>query len=556
MKIKRVLWRNITSYGNRVQTIDFENNPGFYMLMGENATGKSSFLSCITFGLYGKVNNKKLKDLANRKNKNGWVRVELESKGRQIVIERGVAPTSLDVTVDGKRYDESGKKNVQEYLEDELYGMPYYVFDNLISLNINDFKSFINMSPSDKRAIIDRLFSLDVINQMRELLKSDAKEVKSMLDSVTAEMDWLESSIEKNNARLKDTERRLNEQKTTTVNELKDRAKELEESVASSKQEKEKIDSVKDVIQKKKSTMEDTIRSSRYELKTLEEKMKFFDKKTCPTCEREMAEDFSEMRKQELSSQMDSIRSMVDKVMPDYEKVLEKWEQVQTVERSFYKKEAEIKANLSAVKREIDEIARKQNVSEDTKAIREMIQENEQSLSEKAKEKSKAESMVNFNKVVDQLLGEKGVKQLAIQSILPMFNKYIKDLCLEMSVDYDIRFDEEFNAILTHLGEEISPVSLSTGETKKVDIVVLLSLIKLVKMKFPMLNILFLDEVFSSVDTNNVYHMIRSLGKITRELKLNTIVVNHSSLPHEEFDYILRTSKNNGFSSIELEKIS
>jgi|694.fasta_scaffold07808_13 DNA repair exonuclease SbcCD ATPase subunit len=555
MKIKRVLWRNITSYGNRVQTIDFENNPGFYMLMGENATGKSSFLSCITFGLYGKVNNKKLKDLANRKNKNGWVRVELESKGRQIVIERGVAPTSLEVTVDGKRYDESGKKNVQDYLEEELYGMPYYVFDNLISLNINDFKSFINMSPGDKRAIIDRLFSLDVINQMRELLKSDSKDVKSMLDSVTAEIDWLESSIEKNSSRLKETERKLNEQKTTTANELKERAKELEESISASREEKEKIDSVKDAIQKKKSTMEDSIRTSKYEIKTLEEKIRFFDKKTCPTCEREMSEDFSETRKEELSTQMASIRSMVDQVMPDYEKVLSKWEQVQTVERSFYKKEAEIKAALSSVKREIDELSRKQNVSEDTKAIREMIEENEQSLSEKKKEKAKAESMANFNKVVDQLLGEKGVKQLAIQSILPMFNKYIKELSIEMSIDYDIKFDEEFNAVLTHLGEEISPVSLSTGETKKVDIVVLLSLIKLVKMKFPMLNILFLDEVFSSVDTNNVYHMIRSLGKITRELKLNTIVVNHSSLPHEEFDYILRTSKNNGFSSIELEKI-
>ena len=545
MKIKRVLWRNITSYGNRIQTIDFENNPGFYMLMGENATGKSSFLSCITFGLYGKVNNKKLKDLANRKNKNGWVRVELESKGRQIIIERGVSPTSLEVTVDGKRYDESGKKNVQDYLEDELYGMPYYVFDNLISLNINDFKSFINMSPSDKRGIIDRLFSLDVINQMRDLLKSDAKEVKSMLDSVTSEMDWLESSIEKNNARLKDTERRLNEQKTTTTNELKEHAKELEESIASSKHEKEKIDTVKDVIQKKKVSTEDTIRSSKYELKGLEEKMRFFDKKTCPTCEREMEDGFSDMRRHELSSQIESIKSIVNQVMPEYEKILEKWEQIQSVERSFYKKEAEIKANISSVKREIDEIERKQNVSEDTKVIREMIQE-----------KAKAESMVNFNKVVDQLLGEKGVKQLAIQSILPMFNKYIKDLCIEMNVDYDIRFDEEFNAVLTHLGEEISPVSLSTGETKKVDMVVLLSLIKLVKMKFTMLNILFLDEVFSSVDTNNVYHMIRSLGKITRELKLNTIVVNHSSLPHEEFDYILRTSKNNGFSSIELEKIS
>jgi DNA repair exonuclease SbcCD ATPase subunit len=163
--------------------------------------------------------------------------------------------------------------------------------------------------------------------------------------------------------------------------------------------------------------------------------------------------------------------------------------------------------------------------------------------------------MVNFNKVADQLLSEKGIKQLAIQSILPMFNRYIKELCIEMNVDYDIRFDEEFNAVLTHLGEEISPASLSTGETKKVDIIVLLSLIKLVKMKFPMLNVLFLDEVFSSVDMNNVYHMIKSLGKITRELKLNTVVVNHSTLPHEEFDYILRTSKNNGFSSIELERV-
>lgn len=555
MKIKRVLWRNITSYGNRVQTIDFENNPGFYMLMGENATGKSSFLSCITFGLYGKVNNKKLKDIANRKNKNGWVRVEIESKGRQIVIERGVAPTSLDVTVDGKRYDESGKKNVQEYLEDELYGMPYYVFDNLISLNINDFKSFINMSPSDKRAIIDRLFSLDVINQMRELLKSDSSEVKSMLSSATAEIEWLCSSIQKNNDKLQEIVRLIKEKKDTTIIDLTERAKQLEESITSSKEEKAKIDSVKSAIQKKKSSLEETIRTCRYEIKSLEERIRFFDKKTCPTCEREMDESFSEVRKSELASHISTLRSSVEATLPDHEKVSEKWDQVQEVERSFYKKEAEIRASLASVKREISELESKKNTSEDTKAIRELIKESEEALEEKQKEKAKAESMANFNKVVDQLLGEKGVKQLAIQSILPMLNRYIKDLCIEMSVDYDIRFDEEFNAVLAHLGEEISPASLSTGEAKKVDIIVLLSLIKLVKMKFPMLNILFLDEVFSSVDTNNIYHMVRSLGKITRELKLNTIVVNHSSLPHEEFDYILKTSKNNGFSSIELEKI-
>jgi len=268
MKIKKVLWRNITSYGNKVQTIDFDQNPGFYMLMGENASGKSSFLSCITFALFGKVSNKKLKDLANRKNKNGWVRIELESKGHQVIIERGVAPTSLDVTIDGKQYDQSGKKNVQEYLEEEIYGMSYYVFDNLISLNINDFKSFINMSPSDKRGIIDKLFSLDVINQMREILKTESKEAKSLLDKITSEIEWTESSIEKSKGKLKTLQDKIEEQRDSTLQTLLEKRQEIAESIESSKEEKEKIESAKEKVNEKRSLYEEAIRSSNFKIKT------------------------------------------------------------------------------------------------------------------------------------------------------------------------------------------------------------------------------------------------------------------------------------------------
>ena len=556
MKIKKVLWRNITSYGNKVQAIDFDQNPGFYMLMGENASGKSSFLSCITFGLFGKVTNKKLKDLANRKNKNGWVRIELESNGHHVIIERGVSPTTLDVTIDGKRYDESGKKNVQEYLEEEIYGIPYYVFDNLISLNINDFKSFISMSPSDKRAIIDKLFSLDLINQMRELLKVESKETRSMLEKITSEIEWTESSIQKGRDRLKLLQEKLEEEKESTVQSLIEKSKEIEESISSTKEEKQKIDLAKKNLSEKKSKYEDAIRSSQYGIKTINEKIEFFSKEICPTCQREMDQDFSQTRKDLLIKEKGDLEASIQEIKPQYEKVIEKWNQVQQVEQAFYKKDANLRATLSSIKSEIDKLNRQGKNSGETDSISQMIEEYESSLVDKSKERAKTESMVNFHKVVDILLSEKGIKQLAIQSILPILNSYIKELCIEMNVDYDIYFDEEFSAVMTHLGEEISPASLSTGEAKKVDIVVLLALIKLIKIKFSQLNILFLDEVFSSVDINNVYHMIRSLGKITRELKLNTIVVNHSILPHEEFDYILRTDKKNGFSSIELEKVN
>lgn len=556
MKIKRVLWRNITSYGNKVQTIDFEENPGFYMLMGENASGKSSFLSCITFGLFGKVSNKKLKDLANRKNKNGWVRIELESNGHNVIIERGVSPTTLEVTVDGKRYDESGKKNVQEYLEEEIYGIPYYVFDNLISLNINDFKSFISMSPSDKRSIIDKLFSLDLINQMRELLKVESKETRSLLEKVTSEIEWTESSIEKGKAKLKLLENKIQEEKEVTLQSLIQKKAEVEEAIKSSKDEKDKIQNAKETLQEKKTKYEEVIRSSQYSIKTIDEKIQFFSKEICPTCQREMTQEFSESKKDLLINEKRDIESGLKEVMPQYEKIIEKWNQVQKVEQSFYKKDANLRAALSTIKSEVDKINLQGKNTGETESLLQIINEYESSLVDKEKERSKTESLVNFHKVVDVLLSEKGIKQLAIQSILPILNKYIKELSIEMNVDYDIYFDEEFNAVMIHLGEEISPASLSTGEAKKVDIVVLLALIKLIKIKFSQLNILFLDEVFSSVDMNNIYHMIRSLGKITRELKLNTIVVNHSILPHEEFDYILRTDKKNGFSSIELEKVN
>lgn len=556
MKIKRVLWRNITSYGNKVQTIDFEENPGFYMLMGENASGKSSFLSCITFGLFGKVSNKKLKDLANRKNKNGWVRIELESNGHNVIIERGVSPTTLEVTVDGKRYDESGKKNVQEYLEEEIYGIPYYVFDNLISLNINDFKSFISMSPSDKRSIIDKLFSLDLINQMRELLKVESKETRSLLEKVTSEIEWTESSIEKGKTKLKILESKIQEEKEVTLQSLIQKKAEVEEAIKSSKDEKDKIQNAKETLQEKKTRYEEVIRSSQYSIKTIDEKIQFFSKEICPTCQREMTQEFSESKKDLLINEKRDIESGLKEVMPQYEKVIEKWNQVQKIEQSFYKKDANLRAALSTIKSEVDKINLQGKNTGETESLLQIINEYESSLIDKEKERSKTESLVNFHKVVDVLLSEKGIKQLAIQSILPILNKYIKELSIEMNVDYDIYFDEEFNAVMIHLGEEISPASLSTGEAKKVDIVVLLALIKLIKIKFSQLNILFLDEVFSSVDMNNIYHMIRSLGKITRELKLNTIVVNHSILPHEEFDYILRTDKKNGFSSIELEKVN
>ena len=125
----------------------------------------------------------------------------------------------------------------------------------------------------------------------------------------------------------------------------------------------------------------------------------------------------------------------------------------------------------------------------------------------------------------------------------------------EMGIPFGIRFNEKFYCTLHHLGTEISPKTLSTGEKKKVDFVIIMALMKMIKVRFPSLNILFLDEIFSSIDSDGVYHIINILHSTIQDIGLNTFVINHTVLPSEYFDKKLEITKDAGFSEFIIESI-
>ena len=63
MKIKKIEWRNVASYGNKIQKLELPDKSGLIQVVGENGVGKSTISDVITFGLYGKLEGKKLKDI-------------------------------------------------------------------------------------------------------------------------------------------------------------------------------------------------------------------------------------------------------------------------------------------------------------------------------------------------------------------------------------------------------------------------------------------------------------------------------------------------------------
>lgn len=553
MKIKKIEWKNFSSYGNKKQTLEFPDNSCLFQIVGENGAGKTSISQVISFCLYGKVEGKKLGDIPNRINGNTWTRVEFESNGRDITVERGLEPSFFNLSIDGIKYDQSGTKNVQDYLADDIIGIPFYVFNNTISLSINDFKSFIKMSPQDKRAIVDKIFGFHILNQMREVLKGEAKRIKDSLSTLSAKIESTEKSLERSNTEMESLLSVIEEESKTKIEQLNESLEKFKtvQNIHSSKidefkkQEKEISDMSSDYTR--------SLIEVRGRYKELERRLKLYESDKCPTCESSLSGEFHQSLKESISRERDDSSDKISELENLLNELKSKVSEMSTKKSDLNEKGIKIETRIREILSEIKNIE-SVNKDKQVESLKKIIEGLEKDKNEIDSDVIKTEEKSLWIKKLDDVLSEKGVKQMAIKTILPSLNSEIFDLLREMSLDYQVVFDEEFKASLYHMGVEIPVQSLSTGEMKKVDFVVLISIMKLMKLKFSTINLLFLDELFSSVDPEGVHSILKILQKNSRNMGLNIFVINHAPMPHEIFDWKIDVKKANNFSSIYIDK--
>jgi DNA repair exonuclease SbcCD ATPase subunit len=554
MKIKKVEWKNFSSYGNRKQSLEFPEDASLFQVIGENGSGKSSISQVITFAFYGKVEGKKLGDIPNRINGNAWVRVEFESNGRNIAVERGLEPSLFDLYIDGMKYDQAGQRSVQDYLADDILGIPYYVFNNTILLSINDFKSFIKMSVQDKRAIVDKIFGFHILNQMRDALKEENKKIKEMLDSLSGQMISIRSSIEKSHLEMENLASKIEEQSKEKSELLTESLKDFIKLQEIHSQKIADFKKVESEFNSNNLKMNQSLTETRTKLKDINRRLSLYDSDKCPTCESPLTTEFHSDIKSTLTIESKKLEDSMNEIEDSLLEIRKKESEISSTRNDLREKGNKISAKIMEINREIESLSNKAGKDDQMDALKRIVNNLESEEETIQSETFKTEEKSNWLKTLDEILGEKGVKQLAIRTILPSLNSEILDLLSQMHLDYQVVFDEEFKATIYHMGIEIPVQTLSTGEMKKVDFVVLIAIMKLMKLKFSSINLLFLDELFSSVDPDGIYSIVKILQKITRELGLNIFVINHAPMPHEIFDWKLEVKKTNNFSSISVDK--
>ena len=546
MKLKKISWKNFKSYSNAMTELVFNNDPSLNLIVGTNGTGKSSIADCIIYALYGKIDGTNNSDIPNRINKNFYVKIELDCNGHDVIVERGLAPNLFTVTIDGSVVDTAGKNNVQTMLEENYYKIPYSVFKNTLILSINDFKSLIDLNPSDKRNIIDKIFGFTEYNLMMKLIKEDIKVLDSSVSSNEGSLKTATVSIEKYEQQLQ--ELKNNEVSQEEIDELTEKINEAKKLKATNEENIKKLDEVRKKLDKQSTEKNMDIRDLKRKIEDNKKKIKLIDSKKCPTCGSSLDTDEFHKERERLVQENESCETAISEMTSIINDLSNKMRAVDSKRNVFV--DAINKSKLMDLASDLKyKISLKKNNSQPLINLKESLDKQIIQLNEERELLSKRKMVYDC---VMQILGDGGIKEYIASKYIPTINQIISEMMEFMGINYNVVFDRTFKATISSNGYNVTYNSLSTGEKKRIDFATVVSFIKLLKLQLGEMNLLFLDEMLASIDINGVADMMTILKDLSVELNMNIYLIHHAQVENVVFDNVIETSKPDGFSKISI----
>jgi len=549
MRFESIEFKNIFAYGEEPQRIDYSSDGQLTLLKGKSGAGKSAILSLPVLVLYGKPMKATKSGIANRMNKHGWVRGTIVKGQHRYVIEREFSPNSLKIWKDDVEIDTFGGSSAEDYIQTEIAEIPVSTFSNMITISMKKFKSFLSMSPTERKAVVDEVFDVRIINLIFEQIKKDARQLGNSINGDQGTLYSLNQTlVNANNEILKIQQKNSSPEDASKIEENKKKIEEANAAIQQyndlSRQVSEKQVSNNSEISEKRKSLTET----EMVIRTINDKINLYNHDKCPTCSASFkgeVYDALKMQLQTLLSQKNELKQTISNELATLnttaQKISEGYQKLQTL---IYQKRVEINS-LIADNRVIDEKMKAsaeyqavQNIIEKTQA---QIDEIKNSIDEKTKE-------LGYLQKLQVVYSIDGVTKMVINNYLPLLNQEISENLIMLDFPYTLEFNEKFDPTIKDCGQTVPVETLSDGEETRVNLVVLCSLYKLMKRKFSDVNLLTVDEVVSSIDTETSAYVISYLKNFAEENNLNVFIVSHTELPLDLFDKIIQVEKTNGFS--------
>lgn len=155
-------------------------------------------------------------------------------------------------------------------------------------------------------------------------------------------------------------------------------------------------------------------------------------------------------------------------------------------------------------------------------------------------------------KSLSYLCSDEGIKSFILKDMIPSINLEIAKVIEYVGIKLALEFDNEFKTHIYRNGKEVQLKSISKGQGDILNCATIFALTKVLKMKYGNFNVVFYDEIFSSLAADKRPLMLQLLQRMSEEMDLQIFVVNHSYLPSQIFDKIYHIEEQNGFSRLNI----
>lgn len=551
MRIEKIEFKNIFAYGDKLNTIEYSSEGKLILLKGKSGTGKSAIMSLPILALYGKSDKIPKTAIANRINKNGLIRAFISKNGHQYIIERTYSPTSLKVFKDGKDIENYGTKDAQEYINKEIVDIPQSTFTNILAISMKRFKSFLTMSPYDRKTIIDNIFSLEIVNQVYEKIKEDSKGVGNMINADNATLFSLTKNLENATAELMKLQESANlSADISKIEENNAKISEYNETIKNDASTYQALYTKFLECSNKITTLQDSIKATDNEIVQYQNKLMLYNQDKCPVC----GASFSSDEYVELKEKLNNALAEKITVKEKQEKEVETYENLKTQINTYLtqvnQKVIELQKEVSKLASDNAIIQASSNNTAEFKSINNLIEKTQAQIDQTKTNIS--ENTAKFDDLQKLLLvySIDGIKQRVINNYMPMLNNEIQKNLEYLNFPYRLSFDNKFDPILLDMNNEIDVTTLSDGEMTRVDLVVLCGLLKILKFKYPSINTFHLDETLSTLDAEIGFIVLNFLKKFAKEENLNIICVSHVDFSAESFDEYIEVRREKGFAEL------
>lgn len=552
MIIKSVHLENFMSYENQ----DFNFSPGCHMIYGinnsskvttSNAVGKSSLVESIPFIFFNK--STRGNNLSRNGNGNCLASIEFSIGNDDYKITRFIkhkSGKSVEIIINGEEITGRTVYDLNNQIQ-SIIGITYELFVSTCVILQGLPVNFSSMTPTSRKVILEELLGFQIWNTYSSRVSNYLKVIDKNYNILQDNFNDLQKKVISLSSKIETMDnlsQSLSEDLTPKILDLKSKIKDINNNISLIEEDIKNYDI--STINSDINIINNKISKNEYKLSNLKS---FIDSGVCPTCNRPYDNSYLEKVKEDYAEIL-SLQEPLKDTLKDLKDMSSKFNSLKdTISNLKMKKTLKTNELQSLVDKKL-------NTVEVSKSDRDLLDKLNDDLNILYSEKNILDKKINnIQYISKELLPSSKFRVSVILKYILQLNLYLKDISSMILDNFIVQLEldkkETGIDVILKSGDDIkSYTSLSGGEKRRVDIVILLSIQKFMSdINNLSINVVCFDEIFDNLDSLGIELVVNCIKNIFDE-NYCIYVISHNEKVRSYFESVVVIENNNGVSSI------